>query len=463
MTLLTQPLGTTTEAAKGIENNLLNTTLADTTKAKMASLQYADDYDYLSLAEESGLSKTNVADHQFEPILPVASNLEANTYTAQHSKSHSTEIFVVQQSSKKISTKYAPVLIVLACLLIMLFSLQAYTYLINSMVSATTFIKSIAAITPATAMTMSVKSDFKRNPPTEATTLPEKHFSDFPSIKSAGNSNPETELKTQLKTKLTNKTTTKLKFNNNVAEKVRLDKLPAKNSKHMSEPSLNDDAISNANLMTGANNNRPIKTPIKLFSHIPEKTVHPTLLDAYQALNHGEYAVAQQNYQQVLQQDMGNIDALLGMTMIAKTQGRDADAQAWNQQVLVVDPRNAIAQSLLASMEANGDAIGTESRLKNMLRQQPEAASFHAALGNLYADQNQWTAAQEAFFNACRFAPNNADYTFNLAISLDHMAQYKLALKQYQQTLALLDQSGANSPDKGLLRARIKALDSFND
>jgi cytochrome c-type biogenesis protein CcmH/NrfG len=190
--------------------------------------------------------------------------------------------------------------------------------------------------------------------------------------------------------------------------------------------------------------------------------VDDRLLEAYQALNHREYIVAQQQYQQVLQGDMRNIDALLGMAVIAQQQGRDADAQAWDEKVLEVEPRNAIALSLMASYQANNDIIAEESKLKSMLVQQPEAASFHAALGNLYANQNQWQIAQEAFFNACRFAPNNADYAFNLAISLDHMAKYSLALEQYQRALKLLNLSAVASPDRAQLEVRVKALLSFN-
>jgi uncharacterized protein HemY len=195
---------------------------------------------------------------------------------------------------------------------------------------------------------------------------------------------------------------------------------------------------------------------------MPTTVIEEALLEAYQALNHREYVVAQQRYQQVLQGDMHNIDALLGMAVIAQQQKRDADAQDWNEKVLEVEPRNAIALSLMASHRANDDIIAEESKLKSMLAQQPEAASFHTTLGNLYANQNQWQEAQEAFFNACRFAPNNADYAFNLAISLDHMTKYSLALEQYQRALQLLNLSGVASPDRTQLEARVKALLSLN-
>jgi len=197
---------------------------------------------------------------------------------------------------------------------------------------------------------------------------------------------------------------------------------------------------------------------LTLISKVQSQGVDPTLLAAYQAFTRGEDANAQQQYRQVLQRDVRNVDALLGMAAIAQRQGRDADAQGWYQKVLEIEPRNSIAQTAIVSPQANTDAVGAESRIKNMIAQQPEGANLHAALGNLYAEQSQWPSAQEAYFNASRLAPNNADYAFNLAISLDQMGKSSLALKQYQRALDLLNKSGGNSPDRAQLEARIREL-----
>lgn len=207
---------------------------------------------------------------------------------------------------------------------------------------------------------------------------------------------------------------------------------------------------------------------LKLISRTPSAGVDPTLLAAYQAFSRGDDAAAQQQYRQVLQGDVRNVDALLGMAAIAQRQGRDADATGWYQKVLEIEPRNTIAQSAITSVQMNAagsnlaatDLVGAESRIKNMLAQQPEAANLHAALGNLFAAQNQWASAQEAYFNASRFAPNNADYVFNLAVSLDQLGKPNLALAQYQRALDLLNSTGAASPDRAQLEARIQALEA---
>ncbi|MDI1308211.1 MAG: hypothetical protein PSV17_02090 [Methylotenera sp.] len=239
----------------------------------------------------------------------------------------------------------------------------------------------------------------------------------------------------------------------NVVENV-IEAEPKKSS--VKKTNKNDDAADTSDAEPDSNNKQ---RPLKLISKVQSQGVDPALLAAYQAYTRGEDANAQKQYRQVLQRDVRNVDALLGMAAIAQRQGRDADAQGWYQKVLEIEPRNSIAQTaVVSSRQVNTDSVGTESRIKSMIAQQPEGANLHAALGNLYAEQNQWPSAQEAYFNASRLAPNNADYAFNLAISLDQMGKSSLALKQYQRALDLLNKSGGTSPDRAQLEARIREL-----
>lgn len=186
--------------------------------------------------------------------------------------------------------------------------------------------------------------------------------------------------------------------------------------------------------------------------------VHPDLSAAYQAFNKGDDAAAQSYYRKVLQSDVRNTDALLGMAAVASRQGRTPDAAGWYAKVLEVDPRNTIAQAALASGYAQVDPIGAESRIKNMLAQKPEAAHLHAALGNVFVERGDWPQAQQAYFQAYHYDPTNADYAFNLAISLDHLGKTSLALQYYKQAQILLSQSGSGNIDQAQLEARILQL-----
>jgi tetratricopeptide (TPR) repeat protein len=187
----------------------------------------------------------------------------------------------------------------------------------------------------------------------------------------------------------------------------------------------------------------------------PQPSVNPVLMSAYQAYNAGNDAQAQQLYKQVLKQDIHNVDALLGLGAIASRQGRSADATAWYGKVLEVDPRNNIAQAALLDNQSQGNELINETSLKTMLAKQPEDVNLHVALGNLYAEQNQWPAAQQAYFDAYSLN-KTADNAYNLAVSLDQMGKSKLALPYYQH--ALEHASNASNIDKAALLARITAI-----
>ena len=188
--------------------------------------------------------------------------------------------------------------------------------------------------------------------------------------------------------------------------------------------------------------------------------INPTLMSAYEAYSVGDDANAQKLYKQVLQRDVRNVDALLGLGAIASRQGRAADANGWFGKVLEVDPRNSMAQaalldSHLQSNQAQGFDANNESRIKNMLAKHPDDANLHVTLGNLYAEQNQWPAAQQAYFDAYSLN-SSADNAFNLAVSLDQMGKPKLALPYYQR--ALEQAAGTSSIDKAALEARIAVI-----
>jgi uncharacterized protein HemY len=123
-----------------------------------------------------------------------------------------------------------------------------------------------------------------------------------------------------------------------------------------------------------------------------------------------------------------------------------------------IEPRNTVAQAAMISLLSEADPVTSESRIKNLLAQKPQAAYLHAALGNLYAGQNQWPAAQQAYFDAYHFDTGNAEYAFNLAVSLDHLGKTSLALQYYKEAQALLTNTAANNIDRAQLESRIAQL-----
>jgi tetratricopeptide (TPR) repeat protein len=180
--------------------------------------------------------------------------------------------------------------------------------------------------------------------------------------------------------------------------------------------------------------------PIRVTSR-PAK-VDPVALAGYEAFQAGNLAVAKQDYQRLLQTDPWNRDALHGLAAIAQREGRGSDAEALYARLLEADPRDALAQGALFGLRAQrgqGDPVAAESRIKSLLATQPDSAALQFALGNVYARQNRWSEAQQAYFQALTGDADNPDYLFNLAVSLDQLHQAKLAGQYYGRALTAAD------------------------
>ena len=135
--------------------------------------------------------------------------------------------------------------------------------------------------------------------------------------------------------------------------------------------------------------------------------------------------------------------------------GQLNSAEARYLRLLEFDPRDSHAMASLISLRGQLDPVASESRLKNLIAIQPEAALLHFSLGNQYAQQSRWTEAQAAYFKAHSVDPENADYAFNLAVSLDQLHQGKLALEFYQRALALTEKRAASfNPAQARLRVQ---------
>jgi tetratricopeptide (TPR) repeat protein len=184
-----------------------------------------------------------------------------------------------------------------------------------------------------------------------------------------------------------------------------------------------------------------------------------SLLDrAYDNLQAGRFEEAQQDYENVLRADNKNIDALLGMATLSAQQGQSERAQGFYMLALEVDPKDATAQAGLINSRARTNPALSESRLKTSLAAQPESPALHFALGNLYASQSRWSEAQQAYFKAYSVDAANADYLFNLAVSLDHLHQNKLSAQYYQMALNAASNSRSISFDRAQVGRRILEL-----
>lgn len=164
----------------------------------------------------------------------------------------------------------------------------------------------------------------------------------------------------------------------------------------------------------------------------------------YEALQAGNISTAHESYARALRRDPANRDALMGLAAAALKGGNPGEAQRAYQRMLELDPRDPVANAALAALRPHGDPALMESRLKTLISQHPESAALNFTLGNLLAGQARWAEAQQAYFQAFSIDPNNADYAFNTAVSLDQLGQRTLAEDYYGRALALASGGPAN-------------------
>jgi Flp pilus assembly protein TadD len=176
----------------------------------------------------------------------------------------------------------------------------------------------------------------------------------------------------------------------------------------------------------------------------PTLSVDPLVEQGYQAFQRNDLAAARESYQRALAREPTNRDALLGLAAIDVRNGQLSSAEARYLKLLEIDPRDSHAVANLITLRGQLDPVASESRLKSLISTQPETALLHFSLGNQYAQQSRWAEAQGAYFKAYSVDPENADYAFNLAVSLDQLHQGKLALEYYQRALALTDRRAAS-------------------
>jgi tetratricopeptide (TPR) repeat protein len=200
---------------------------------------------------------------------------------------------------------------------------------------------------------------------------------------------------------------------------------------------------------------QPSSPPVAV--NAPVLSVDPQVEQGYKAFQRNDLAAARESYQKALAREPSNRDALLGMAAIDVRNGHFESAEARYLRLLETDPRDSQAVASILSLRGGLDPVASESRLKTLIAGQPQAPQLHFSLGNQYAQQSRWSEAQAAYFKAYSIDPENADYAFNLAVSLDQLHQRKPAQEYYQRALALVDKRPA-SFNPAQARTRLQEL-----
>jgi tetratricopeptide (TPR) repeat protein len=196
-------------------------------------------------------------------------------------------------------------------------------------------------------------------------------------------------------------------------------------------------------------------SPVRV-TKVPLK-VNPALLRGFDAFNRGDLEQAQLEYERAQKSDPRNTDALHGLAAVAARQGRHEQADLLYRRIAEADPQDTVAMSALINNRSQIDPGAAESRLKSLSAAQPDLAAPQFALGNVYARQGRWNEAQQAYFRAYNAEQDNPDILYNLAISLEHLRQNKLAAQYYGLAIAAAQNRRAGF-DPTQAAARLQAL-----
>jgi tetratricopeptide (TPR) repeat protein len=200
----------------------------------------------------------------------------------------------------------------------------------------------------------------------------------------------------------------------------------------------------------------PAQPDISATRRVPQ--VHPRIAAGYSAYLGGDLGRARSEYQEALREEPSNRDALLGLAALDVRAGRFEPAEAAYLRLLQADPRDTHAQAALIALRGGRiDPVAAESRVKSMMADNPGAHVLNFTLGNQLAQQGRWAEAQQEYFKAFAAEPENADFAYNVAVSLDHLRQPKLALEYYQRALSLAKARGA-SFDAAAVESRVGQL-----
>ena len=205
----------------------------------------------------------------------------------------------------------------------------------------------------------------------------------------------------------------------------------------------------------------PSGSGVEIRKRIRAEHVAASLRRAYSALLAGDAETAAETYRQVLGHETHNRDALLGLAAVAARAGRWSEATEFYARVLALHPADPVAQDRPRRVWR----VGRGAR-----RETPEGAPAARAAGRLHALRARqpvrrpvaWTEARLSYANARRFDGANPDYTYNLAVSLDHLLERGGALDLYREALALANGRSA-SFETEVVVARIRAMEAAPD
>ena len=197
---------------------------------------------------------------------------------------------------------------------------------------------------------------------------------------------------------------------------------------------LETKAVKNTNLAGASENESAATDTIKIISKNTITDKDRWLHEAYAAYLRGDDQLALAKYNAVLDIDPDNRNALLARAAISIQNNRIAEAIGDYRRILFTNPKDSLAMSSMIAV-ANFSPEQSETQLKLLIREEPDSHYLNFTLGNIFGAQNRWQEAQRKYFAALQNNPDDPNYAYNLAVSLEHIAKPKVAIAYYELAL----------------------------
>ncbi|MBT8098260.1 MAG: tetratricopeptide repeat protein [Gammaproteobacteria bacterium] len=185
----------------------------------------------------------------------------------------------------------------------------------------------------------------------------------------------------------------------------------------------------------------------------------------YEAQHAGNFAKAEQMYQQVLKADASNKHALNLLGMLCVNTKRPEEAVDYIRKALKVDPRDAQAHANIGlAYKDLGMPMAAARHFDESVKMRPANPMIFNNYGNVLRDIDQPKKAIRAYDQALRLDPEFAECWSNLAAALRDTGDFDAGLKAIDKALELqpdLAQAYSNRGDIRLQQGRFE--EAFDD
>ena len=177
---------------------------------------------------------------------------------------------------------------------------------------------------------------------------------------------------------------------------------------------------------------------------------------ARKALREGEFEAAEKIYRELIERDLKDMPARLGLSFAQLKQRNLRDAYDNAARAIAADPLNARAHALLGSaLLASGEFLLSIEEFRTAIGLDPNEALAIAGLSMINFYENRPQVALIGLRRAVEIEPDEPDYVFSYAQAAARSERYREAADSYDAFLRIAPKTDADR------RARLRGLIDF--